>query len=537
MKRISLVAIALLLLAGGCRKDEGVSRDEVLQTLDVLEHKLEWLNYQVGLETWELYTTGQSDSLEFYRGLTNYVISDPETFAVVRQGKPLVSDKEDVRRVELLESDLLLAQVESSLPVTKARDSLVNIDIEFRADFDGQKRSQSYLYRLYRTDADRFRRESAFRAYNRIGDTLAGGLEQLIRLRNQGATKLGATNFFTLMFKHQGLDAPRYLSILNTLDSLSAPQYRDILNKAQDRLGFDRLEIWDLAYAYADANRTGDYYFPADSQFSMISRSLKALGYDLDKLPIYFDLQPRSDKSQLAYAFPIKPPYDVRVLANVTDGYQSARTLMHEIGHALHMTHISQDRALFVNGVSESWQEGMAQLVAALMDQPDWLVRYAGMPPETATAFLRAKAEQDIIYLRTTIMRLMWEYEAYQNPGQDLNKLYWDLFERYMMLPRHDDLKPWASIIHYTTHPVYVHNYLFGDMITAQSLEALLRMYATVIDNPSVGAFLNQNYFRFGARYEWRDLLERGTGERLDPQYLIRRLGIGAGVSASADGL
>ena len=64
MKRISLVAIALVLVVGGCRKEEGVSREEVLTTLNALEHKLEWLHYRVGQETWELYSTGASDRSE-----------------------------------------------------------------------------------------------------------------------------------------------------------------------------------------------------------------------------------------------------------------------------------------------------------------------------------------------------------------------------------------------------------------------------------------------------------------------------------------
>ncbi|MBU2652500.1 MAG: hypothetical protein KKA81_16360, partial [Bacteroidetes bacterium] len=134
--------------------------------------------------------------------------------------------------------------------------------------------------------------------------------------------------------------------------------------------------------------------------------------------------------------------------------------------------------------------------------------------------------EQDVIYLRLTLTRLMFEYEAYTNPGRDLNKLYWELFERYMMLPRHEDVKAWASVIHYTTHPVYLHNYLYADMISAQTLNFLTGLYGDLIDNRAVRSFLVQNYYRFGSRYPWRDMLERGTGEKLDPKFFIERLGL-----------
>jgi peptidyl-dipeptidase A len=148
------------------------------------------------------------------------------------------------------------------------------------------------------------------------------------------------------------------------------------------------------------------------------------------------------------------------------------------------------------------------------------------MPVEVIDRYIAAKQERGIIYLRTTLMRLYFEYEAYSNPNRDLNKLYWNLFEKYLKLPRHDEIKPWAAIIHYTTHPVYLHNYLIADIIAAQTINFLKRNYGTVVDNPMVGSFLVQNYFRFGSRYDWRELLERGTGERLNPKYLINRLGI-----------
>jgi len=95
-----------------------------------------------------------------------------------------------------------------------------------------------------------------------------------------------------------------------------------------------------------------------------------------------------------------------------------------------------------------------------------------------------------------------------------------------MMLPRHDDLKPWAALIHYTTHPVYLQNYLYADIITAQTRDYLKRNYSSLVNNPTVGSFLIQNYLRFGSRYDWRELLKRGTDEDLNPGYLISKLEI-----------
>lgn len=520
-----ILALAVLLVLSSCQEVQ-LTEEEVVSCLDSLEMKLEWLDYRIAEESWELYTEGRSDSLEFYRELYDYVTSDRETFEHLRPAKHLLTDEADQRRRELAYSTLLLSRVEARRDIARLRDSLAVVDINYRAEFEGEKRSSNYLYRTYRTDRSPIRRDIAYRAWCSVGLELADGLEQLFRLRNQQARRLGYNNFLGLVFAQQGLETREYLTLLRQLDSLSEKQYESILDKAKGKLGLNDLEIWDLAYAYAHINGEVDRYFPADSQLLYIKRSLKKIDINLDQLPIYFDLASREGKSQFAYAFPIKPPYDLRVLANLSDGLYSTRVLLHEIGHAVHFTHIAQDRPLFKNTLSASWAEGMAQIAAALCDERSWLETYAAMPAGLIDRYITAKQERDIIYLRTTLMRLYFEYEAYVNPNRDLNKLYWDLFERYLLLPRHDEIKPWAAIIHYTTHPVYLHNYLIADIIAAQTVDYLKKNYGVVVDNPMVGSFLVQNYFRFGSRYDWRELLERGTGERLNPEYLMDRLGI-----------
>ncbi|MFH1374974.1 MAG: hypothetical protein ABII79_14415 [bacterium] len=520
---ILVLLLALLSMVISCRQDQ-LTATEAVTLMDSLEHKLEWLDYRINRETWQLYTRGEADSLQFYRGLYDYVISDERTFRTLQQAKPLLDTEIDQRRRELLFATLVQSRAESRPDISRLRDSLAQVDINYRAEFEGKQQTAGALYRIYRTDKNPIRREIAYRAWCSVGLELADGLERLVRLRNQAARRLGYNNYLALVFKLQGLKQSDYLSLLNRLDSLSLEPYQAILQGVEETLSPDDIEIWDLAYSYAGINAQVDAHFPADSQMPYIRSSLEKLGFNLDKLPIWFDLQPRPGKSQLAYAFPMKSPYDIRVLANQTDGLYSTRVLLHEIGHAVHFAHVAQERPLFNNALSPGWIEGTAQIAAALCDEEDWLRDCAGMSPELISRHLEAKRQQDIIYLRTTLMRLYFEYRAYVNPERDLNRLYWDLFEQYLMLPRHDELKPWAAIIHYTTHPVYLHNYLLGDILAAQTVAYLHENYGSIAGNPAVNSFLIQNYYRFGGRYPWRELLERGTGETLNPQYLIDHL-------------
>ncbi|MFQ5454247.1 MAG: M3 family metallopeptidase [Candidatus Zixiibacteriota bacterium] len=527
LKITILCLIILLSLSISCQRQQ-LSKEELLTTLDSLEHKLDWLDYKIALEYWDFYTTGKPDSLKFYQALYNFVLNDNDIFTKLRTGKRLLTDGNEKRRLELIYDSFLLGRIETNNEITHLRDSLSSININYRAELDGEKRTANYLYKTYRSDSNRSHREKAYRAWCAVGREMSDGLAHLFRIRNREAHRLGYNSYLGLVFKLMNIKSDEYLTLLERLDSLSEQPYLKILEKAGNKLNVNKIELWDLAYTYSDINKQIDWFFPVDSQLKYVKESLKGIGFNLDKLPIYFDLKPKEGKSQFAYAFTIKAPYDMRVLANLYDGLYSTRVLLHEIGHTLHSAFINQDNALFSDAamLDGSWAEGMAQITTSLIDKENWLSKYANIPPRLVSQYLEAKKEQDIIYLRTTLLRLNFEYEAYLNPNRDLNKLYWELFERYLHLPRHENIYPWAAIIHYTTHPVYLQNYLFADIITAQTMNFIQNNYGDPVDNTMLKSFLVQNYYRFGTRYNWRDLLKRGTDEELNPDYLIKKLGI-----------
>ena len=494
--------------------------------MDTLEQKLEWLNYRLNLEQWDHYTKGQADSLDFYQELYNDLTSNPEIYLQLQRDKKDISNEQDLRRWDILNSLFSSEDVGISHKISKLVDSLSSIEVNYRAIYNGEKKQANELYKIYRTSRNRGDRENAYRAYVSVGNKLAEGLSQLIRLRNQQAKKNGYSNYFSYSFKQQNLDIDEYEKLLERLDQLSQSPYQAILASVRNKLSYNELQIWDLGYFYADINRELDSYFPVESQLSFIKQGLKGIGVNIDKMPIYFDLESRDGKSQFAFTFPIKPPHDLRVMANLIEGHYSTRTLHHEIGHAIHYALISQDNNLFRTEQSGIWSEAMAQIFAGMCEERLWLEKYAKVPYAVARSFIKSKKEADIIYLRTQLMRLQFELQAYTNPNRDLNKLYWELFEKYLMLPKHEDLKPWASLFYYITHPVYMQNYLYADMVKAQTYAYLEKNYESVVDNKMTKAFLVQNYLRFGSRYPWDELLERGTEEGLNPNYYIQSLGL-----------
>jgi peptidyl-dipeptidase A len=122
-----------------------------------------------------------------------------------------------------------------------------------------------------------------------------------------------------------------------------------------------------------------------------------------------------------------------------------------------------------------------------------------------------------------------FERELYANPDRDdLNDLWWDLVERLQLVERPPgrDEPDWAAKIHVAVAPVYYHNYVLGHLIAAQ-----LRYYLETHVTPDpffmsevAGRYLLEAVFGPGARNNWEDAVLGATGERLNPDYLVKSL-------------
>jgi peptidyl-dipeptidase A len=517
-KQVFKTAVVFILLAG-------VASPQSPKTfLDSVEARVEKISVPYNLAQWEFYTTGKSDSLEQYEKLWAAYVRDSVLFAAAVRLKDSDQEPARARCWELLHNLLLGEKVSSHPEILELVDSLSKIHFGFRATLRDSQKTDNEISKLLRTSADRELRREAYFAQAQRGGLLADGIQTLMRRRNELARGLGYPNYYELGMELAGLNRSFLVTVLSQLDTLTARPYRDLLGRIQKKLGYEKLEPWDVSFAHADLELKVDPYFPKDSLVPFLRRTMKGLGYRLDSLPITFDVESRPGKSQHAYSFGIDPPRDVRILMNAAVGVSSYRTVFHECGHSLASCYVSQPTWLLRNWLSGGFSEGMAEIFAGLIREKKWLTGYAHLPEKLADEYLSGAAEKELIYVRSVLVNLYFEFFACQNPEQDLNKLYWDLYEKYTFLPRHDEAKTWAGIVHFATHPIYLQNYLVADMIAAQTSYRLKQEIGELVDNPRFAAFMNEKYFAPGASKPWTDLVQGATGSELNPAYYMQEL-------------
>jgi peptidyl-dipeptidase A len=151
-----------------------------------------------------------------------------------------------------------------------------------------------------------------------------------------------------------------------------------------------------------------------------------------------------------------------------------------------------------------------------------WLREMLGLPPAEAERLAPALQAQEtaslLAFVRWCLTIIGFERQLYADSDQDLNRLWWDLEERFQGVPRPEarDAPDWAAKIHVATAPVYYQKYLLGRMFAAQLTRRMDADFGGWWQGrPDSGEFIKRELFGPGARYPWPALVERVTGARL----------------------
>jgi len=130
---------------------------------------------------------------------------------------------------------------------------------------------------------------------------------------------------------------------------------------------------------------------------------------------------------------------------------------------------------------------------------------------------------------------LRFEKAMYENPDQDLNKLWWDQVEKYQFLrrPSGRNAPDYASKIHIVSAPVYYHNYMMGELFAAQLHHAIAReIYkgaqpanVVYVGNKDVGRFMREKVFEPGRTLPWNELTRFATGAELSAEAFAKDFG------------
>jgi hypothetical protein len=302
-----------------------------------------------------------------------------------------------------------------------------------------------------------------------------------------------------------------------------------ILETWSKATGGQTAEPWDYRYAAGAADRALAARIPLASLLALNHRYYRDLGADLDSLGVLYDIEPRPNKSSVAYTdFLIHgrwkdghwQPTVARVLATYRDGsLGSLNELIHESGHAVHISAI-RNRPAFVDWNDDLFVEAFADVSSWSVYEPAWQRRYLGadVPEHASLRALFSSVMLDVAWA-------LFEVRVLREPTSDPNILWTQITERYLHIVPHPELAWWAVRGQLVDSPGYMVNYGLGAVLTAD-LRARVRQQIGDFDtgNARWYPWLSENLLRYGSERDTPALLKGFLGRPVSPDALLAQL-------------
>jgi peptidyl-dipeptidase A len=507
---------------------------------------------------WNANITGKDEDFKAKEEAQNKIdafLSDKASFAEVKAIKEGggIDDPVLKRAIDIIYLAHLEKQVDPDLlkNMTALANAVEKKFSTFRAKVDGKEMADAEVRKVLKTSTLSDRRQAVYEASKEVGKVVEADLKELVKLRNEAAVKLGFKNFHALQLYLNEQNGSDLIKLFDKLDDLTREPFKqakaeiDVALAKQSNVKVADLMPWHYHDPFFQETPA---VFSADLDAIYGKLDIVQLCRDFYRgigLPIDLviersnnDFAPKAGKNPHAFCIDIsRDGADVRVLANiVTNDYWMA-TMLHEFGHGVYSSINIPEKLPYVlrQEAHILTTEGVAMMFEKLAKRRAWLeqmkVKVADPKAldETGAKMLRY---QLLIFSRWCQVMLRFEKSMYENPGQDLNKLWWDLVERYQMLrrPPGRSAPDYGSKIHIVSAPVYYHNYMMGELFASQLHHAIARdVYkgahpdtVVYVGNKAVGQFMRERVFDPGRTKSWNELTRYATGAELSPEAFAR---------------
>ncbi len=509
------------------------------------------LSKELNLASWEAAINATPENFARVEALSkklNGIYSSKNDFAALKKFKDSKNIKDSLvkRQVEVLYNAYLGNQVDTSLlnQSVKMQSAIEQKYTNFRAEVNGKKVNDNQIEEILKNSTNSADLQKAWEGHKAIGSIVDKDIIALVKKRNEIAKSVGFNNYHEMSLKLSEQDPAEVSKLFDELDQLTKDAFVKLKGEIDDYLA-SRLHISKeqlMPWHYQDRFfQEGpaiykvdlDKYYKGKDLAKLTADYYTSIGFDVNDIMSKSSLYPKEGKNQHAFCTDIDNKGDVRVLCNIQPNLYWMNTMLHEFGHAIYDKYIDMNLPFSLrNPAHQFTTEAVAMIFGRRAANADFLksmglVNEAEAKQIAADGFKVLRLQQ-LVFSRWAQVMYRFEKGMYENPDQDLNKLWWDLVEKYQMMkrPANRNAPDWASKIHIASYPCYYHNYLLGELLASQMQHYVVTNVIKTADandsfygKKEAGQFFLDKIFKPGALYPWNTMIEKATGEKLTAKY------------------
>jgi len=557
-KKFALIfsASMLPLMFLSCTSKQEKMESKLRDFITKIEAEVKPLMQEAGIASWDASITGKDEDYKRSEDAQVKLVklfSDSTLFAQLKEIKEsgLVKDSILYRQMEVLYPSFLRNQVSKELLEQKIKmeSELEKKYSNFRADLNGKKVSDNEIEDILSTSKNSKELEAAWKAHKAIGNEVANDVIAIVKVRNQIAKGLGYENYHTMNMTLSEQNPAEILALFDELDSLTSDAFAelkgDIDTYFAKRYGITKEQLMPWHYQnrfFQEAPKIYDVdldqFYKDKDLVDLSAKYYNGINLNVDDIIKKSDLFEKQGKNQHAYCTDIDRNGDVRVLCNVKPTMGWMNTMLHEYGHAVYSKYYDPEKPYMLRDAAHTFTtEAIAMIMGRCANNPQWMLDMGIITPEQkeqiADVCSKSLRLEQLTFSRWAQVMYRFEKAMYADPDQDLNALWWTLVEKYQLLkkPEGRNEPDWATKIHVALYPCYYHNYLLGELLASQLFyyisDNVLKNsdYRNVsfVNRPEVGDYLKEKVFKPGCLYQWNDMIQRATGEKLTAKYYAKQ--------------
>jgi peptidyl-dipeptidase A len=478
----------------------------------------------------------------------NKFFTDKKAFAELKEIKESNAVKDSIllRQLDLIYDAYLGNQIDTSLISVRLKmETDINKKyLNFRAKVNGKDLSDNQVEEILRNSVSSSELQAIWEAHKQIGPVVAEDIIKLVKHRNLIARNLGFNNFHEMSLKLSDQDPAEVTATFDELDNLTRANFAQLKGEIDNffakRYGLKVSELQPWHYQnrfFQEAPEIYpvdfDKYYKTQDPVKLVSAFYDGIGLNVDSILAKSDLYEKPGKNQHAFSTDINRSGDVRTLDNIKPDSYWMNTILHELGHGVYSYYNDRSLPFTLRDAAHTFTtEAIANMFGRMATNPQWM-RNMGIIDASECAKIDEAARkslrlQMLVFSRWAQVVYRFEKSMYENPDQDLNKLWWDMVEKYQMIkkPEGRNMPDWATKIHIALYPCYYHNYLLGELLASQIYSYMttnITKNSSLVGDKAVGKYLQEKIFMPGAKYQWNEMIEKATGEKLTAKYYAKQ--------------